>query len=325
MTTRIGRKESQWEETIFDLSPVEEVEGIRFKREDKYAPLGYGSINGSKLRQLIWLVQQYRINGGNEGLISGASVKSPQLSMGTAVASHFGLPATHVIGATNPVSSMQHSDVEIATMLGATFEYSKVAYNGALQSMVNRLLQTPKYAGYFHLEYGVSLDHKKHDPAKLEAFHRVGAEQVRNIPECDTLIIPSGSCNSLTSILYGLSIFKPKVKKLALVEIGPSRRDWVAKRLAMIQSTLKALPYDVTGAAEDYEITYHDLHGSKYVSYQETMKYQLGDITFHPRYEGKVMTYLSDRCPELLNPDNVIWIVGGESKVARIKEVIARG
>ena len=96
----LGRADSHWEDTILDLTPVEEVDGLVFKREDKYAPLGYGCINGSKLRQLVWLVNGYSLNGGIGGLISGASVHSPQLSMGTAVANHFGLPSTHVIGAT---------------------------------------------------------------------------------------------------------------------------------------------------------------------------------------------------------------------------------
>ena len=53
LITNLGRSETCWEETLYDLTPIDEVNGLRFKREDKYAPLGYGCINGSKLRQLI--------------------------------------------------------------------------------------------------------------------------------------------------------------------------------------------------------------------------------------------------------------------------------
>ena len=315
----LGRGDSQWEETLYDLTPVEEHGDLLFKREDKFAPLGYGSINGSKLRQLIWLVWQYKNMGGNAGLISGASVKSPQISMGTAVACHFGLPSTHVIGATTPTASVLNPDVQMATMMGATFEYSKVAYNGALQSMVQKLLRTKKYNSYFHLEYGVSLNHKTTRPKTIEAFHRIGAEQVRNIPDCDTLIIPSGSCNSLTSILYGLHIYRPNINKLALIEIGPNRKDWVYERLLSIKAASKE---PVTSVLKDYAIERHDLHGSKYVTYQETMPFSYHGIDFHPRYEGKVLTYLTDKKPDYINRNNVMWIIGGESKVHNMEKAL---
>jgi hypothetical protein len=41
--------------------------------------------------------------------------------------------------------------------------------------------------------------------ADIEAFHRVGSEQVRNLPDhMETLIIPAGSRSSVVSVLYGL-------------------------------------------------------------------------------------------------------------------------
>lgn len=332
----LGRAESHWEDTLLDLTPVEEIDGLVFKREDKYAPLGYGCINGSKLRQLIWLVKQYIEGGGRRGLISGASVHSPQLSMGTAVANHFGLPSTHVIGATTPEASLKHVDVEMATLMGAEFQYSRVAYNKALQTKVQSLLQEPEYRGYFYLEYGVSLDHWNHPSREIEAFHRIGAEQVKNIPECDSLIIPAGSCNSLVSILYGLAIYKPKVRNLVLIEIGPNKRDWVHDRMIALQSTLYSgtwrtgKPFGQTHPPARildgslYSVEYHDLHRTGYVSYQDMMTYQHGSIEFHPRYEGKVMTYLADQRPDLLSPDNVIWVIAGEGKREKFMRVIAR-
>ena len=79
----------------------------------------------------------------------------------------------------------------------------------------------------------------------------------------------------------------------------------------------------VDSVLKDYEIERHDLHGSKYVTYQETMEYSYNSIRFHPRYEGKVMTYLADRKPEYINPNNVLWIIGGESKVANMEKALA--
>lgn len=313
----IGRDVSHWEDTILDVSPVEEVAGLVFKREDKYAPLGEGSINGSKLRQLIWLVHQYKQRGGSQGLISGASTTSPQLSMGSTVANHYGLPSTHVVGLNqfmNTKAVRAKPEVQMATLMGAEFIIHHAARNNIVQSVVRELLKQPEYRGYFHLEYGVSIDHWKHPAREVEAFHRVGAEQVQNIPECDSLIIPAGSCNSLVSILYGLAIYQPKVRKLVLVEIGPSKRQWVQERAMAIQainptqSPMKALGGSL------YPVEYHDLHNSGYVKYEDRKKYQHGSIEFHPHYEGKLMTYLAERRPDLLAIDNVIWIIAGEGK-----------
>ena len=313
----LGRAKQHWEDTLLDLTPVESVSGMLFKREDKFAPLGYGAINGAKLRQLIWLVNRYKQQGGDAGLLSGASVHSPQLSMGTAVASHFGLPSTHVLGAPNSVSSLRHPDVNMAYSMGATFEYSKVGYNGALQAMVRRLLETEKYAGYFYLEYGVSLDHKQHPPEDIAAFHRVGAQQVQNLPDVNHLIVPAGSCNSLVSVLYGLALHQGQPRHIVLPEIGPSKRKWVQERLAAIQSVSgKNMGFD--GLFERVE--YHDLHGTGYVTYSDTRPYTHGSITFHNRYEGKVMTWLADRKPELIAPDNLLWVIAGHGSADKMRQ-----
>ncbi len=42
-----------WHDAIYDLTPVEKIGDIWFKREDKFSPDGMH--NGSKFRQLIWL------------------------------------------------------------------------------------------------------------------------------------------------------------------------------------------------------------------------------------------------------------------------------
>ena len=313
----IGRDAGHWEDTFLDLSPVEMVDGLAFKREDKYAPLGEGSINGSKLRQLIWLVHQYKQGGGSQGLISGASTTSPQLSMGSTVANHFGLPSTHVIGLNqfrNVKVAKAKPEVEMAALMGADFIIHASARNNIIQSLVRDLLKQPEYQGYFYLEYGVSIDHWQHPAREIEAFHRVGAEQVQNIPECENLIIPAGSFNSLVSILYGLAIYRPKVRNIILVEIGPGKRKWVRDRVLAIQSrNARHSPAKVLDGSL-YPVEYHDLHGAGYVKYEQQMAYQHGSIEFHPHYEGKMMTYLADRRPDLLNENNVIWIIAGEGK-----------
>jgi hypothetical protein len=50
----LDRAQVQWEQHLGELTPWENRDGVWFKREDYFAPLGYGGPNGSKMRQLIW-------------------------------------------------------------------------------------------------------------------------------------------------------------------------------------------------------------------------------------------------------------------------------
>ena len=43
----LDRKNVRWEDYLYRQTPVEHIGGIYFKREDKFAPLGYGSINSA--------------------------------------------------------------------------------------------------------------------------------------------------------------------------------------------------------------------------------------------------------------------------------------
>ena len=127
----IDRSVVKWSDYMFNLTPVEKVGKTYFKREDKFAPLGYGGINGSKLRQCIWLVDEYVKNSENPvGIISGTSVKSPQLPMGSAVAEHYNLNSIHVIGATKSSIAHKHENVAMATWFKAQFYVNaNIAYN----------------------------------------------------------------------------------------------------------------------------------------------------------------------------------------------------
>ena len=340
----MDRKTIKWEDYLFEMTPVEQINGTFFKREDKFAPLGYGGINGSKLRQCIWLVNDYVNNSVDPiGIISGTSVKSPQLPMGSAVAEHYGLKSLHVIGATKPEIAHKHENVAMATWFGAEFYVNKkIAYNPVLQRKVKQIMSEDKEKSkYFYLEYGITVDHTEpwNTKEKIERFHFVGSEQVKNIPEeVETLIIPAGSCNSCTSILYGISRFKPKnLKNVYLIGIGPNKIDFIEERLNIIEevsdipmkrfrryyhdSSKKQEKYDNNlehfmelDKDDDYSFNLHhfDLHTTKYVDYQDEMPYNYGKVEFHPTYEGKVMTYVMEKMPELFGQKTMFWIVGSK-------------
>tara|TARA_R100001443_G_scaffold116986_1_gene139383 strand:- start:3256 stop:4272 length:1017 start_codon:yes stop_codon:yes gene_type:complete len=310
-----------------------------FKREDAFAPLGYGGINGTKLRQLIWLVKRYRDAGGSAGLVSGASVLSPQLAMGAAVSKHFEIPCTLAVGATHPDACMRNPMVRLAVWLGAKLDFhAKTAYNPSLQQRCRTLLSSSKQ-GWFYLEYGITLDHAVHEDQAVLDFHRVGALQTQNIPDHITdLVIPAGSCNSATSILHGLAMDKPKpmLTDIRLVGIGPTKMRLISERLAVFEKLTGVnhriwqpmfetdLPSFAPQGEPRYRLHYDDLQGGRLVRYHTAIPFSYAGIVFHPTYEGKVMAWLSLCRRSLIKPTTLFWIIGSEPDLALLRPYLEK-
>lgn len=316
-----------WENHLLDLTPVQLVGNMWFKREDMFAPLGYGGINGSKLRQAIWLVSEQDKRGTDETiLISGASIKSPQLPMSSAVANHFGYSSMHVVGATRPDTCMNKEMVKMATWFGAKFAFLKVGYNPVLQNKVNSIIENNPNK-YFKLNYGITIDSQQ-SKEKIVEFHFMGANQVQNIPdEVENIIIPAGSCNSLISVLYGLAKFRPKnLKNIYLIGIGPDKMKFIQERLSLIKETsgVNTLNFNL-GFETDilkpelglspYNIKYIDIHSIPKYDYQNEVKFSYEGIEFHPTYEAKVMDFITLNHPELISPKTMLWIVGSKPRI----------
>jgi len=313
----IRRDALRWEDHLAALTPVEEWGGVWFKRDDRFAPLGIGGINGAKLRQCTWLVNRARLRGAT-GLISAASVKSPQLSMSAAVALHYGLPSIQVIGATTAAPAMRHENVAMAAWFGSRFAILPVAYNPNLQRGAERLKGESEQAGYYWLPYGIGSGHGDEDDAEVEAFHAVGAAQAENIPpHIETIVLPFGSGNSAASVLYGIARRPPPaLREVVLVGIGPSRRDWLEERLALLESVsgVETRRYGAGSAPGDFRLTHYDLHGTGWVRYQDEMPHKHAGLELHPTYEGKVFRYIAEARPELLSETSLFWIVGGPGR-----------
>lgn len=304
-TLSTDRKVVKWEDYLRHLTPVENHQGVWFKREDYFAPLGYGGPNGSKMRQLIWVMSKNR--GGKSHVLSGASVRSPQLSMSAVVGAHYGLQTRLIVGATKPSSIMRHPNPYVAAGFGAHFEYINVAYNPALQREVKRLTRPDSLV----VEYGITLDHKLHEPEQVRGFHEVGAHQTANIPdEVTNLIVPAGSCNSLGSILLGLSRDSKNISTLFTVGIGPSKQSWLRERMATIGVDTEKLPF---------LWKHFSLHDTGYSTYQDMVHERFDGIDFHPTYEGKCIRWLKEKGWVNGDDTSMFWIIGSEPKIDVIK------
>ena len=304
-TLALDRAQVQWEQHLGDLTPWEEHQGTWFKREDYFAPLGYGGPNGSKMRQLIWYMNRFR--EGKTHVLTGASIQSPQLSMSAIVGAHYGLKCRQVVYS-KPHTVLTHENPRIAAGFGAVFEYVNGPYNPIIQRRVADLTQPTSLV----VEYGITVPHKTHPAEDVLKFHEVGANQVRNLPEhLRNLIAPAGSCNSLCSILLGLSRNPKNIDNLFTLGIGPDKRKWVRERMAIMGVDIDHLPF---------RWNHFSLHDTGFSRYSDKFKGESFDgINFHPTYEAKMWRWLRQNNGIGFNDRSGFWIVGSAPNPAVVK------
>lgn len=294
---------------LVELTPVEYVSGMFFKREDKFSPMGPGLINGSKLRQLIWLVDGQVRHRNCRGVVSGAVSGSPQHIMAAAVCWTYHIPYIGVVGGK---STADKPLLQVAEKLfGAEFRFSSVGYAKTLNSIAEEIATSPFYSNFFHLETNIVVTDSSNTPARVRGFHDVGGHQVRNIPGgIKTLIIPCGSATSTLSILHGMRShgWPSSLQQIILMGIG----NVGSSDLSFIPQRLRYMGWEGWPAGLEY--IHYDLNGSGYCRYEDLMPADYGGIQFHPRYEGKCIRWLREFHPEHFNAETLFWIVGAEPK-----------
>mgnify|MGYP003624950103 FL=1 len=301
----LNRDVIKWEDYLSSFTPWQNKSGVWFKREDYFAPLGYEGPNGSKMRQLIWYVNRFK--EGKSHIVTGASIQSPQLSMSAIVGSHYGLRNRQVVYS-KPHTVLNHDNPKIAAGFGAVFEYANGPYNPILQKKVADLTQPSSLV----VEYGITVPHDRYDPEDVKKFHEVGAHQTSNMPdEVERLIMPAGSCNSLTSVVLGLSRDPKNLKELFTIAIGPDKRDWMAARLKLMGVDYKNLPF---------KWKHYSLHDNKYASYSQKFTGEVYEgITFHPTYEAKMWRWLRETNNLDRDDSTAFWIVGSAANTKVIE------
>lgn len=320
-TTSIDRNICKWEDYMYSYTPVEQIGNMYFKREDKFAPLGFNSVNGSKLRQCLWLVDRWA-KQGVKGIISGSVVGSPQHPFISSICKHYGLDCIIVTGSKN---YLQHKNMQLAHQMGAKFHVTNIGYAKALQSICFKMKQS--MPDYEVLETNITLDEKLNTPESIEGFHSIGGHQVGNLPDnIETIIIPCGSCNSVVSILYGLSIKKPKnLKNIVLIGIGNNGSNnlkYIPNRLATIGGVIgkdinSTFNFSfIDGFASDgVDVVHFNPNAEGFCKYADLMPYEYNGLKLHPRYEGKCFFYMyknKQKFLEYRHPNTLFWVVGNE-------------
>lgn len=281
-----------WHDSIYDLTPVEKIGDLWFKREDKFSPDSVH--NGSKFRQLIWLFSRAKF----PGVVSGAVTGSPQLPMVAACAKHYGLMCVQFTGARKNMA-----------LAGEKLGAKTILVNPGYAPLLNQ--RAKGYAakhGWLRIETNITVTASG---AEIEAFHRVGSEQVRNFPShIETLIIPAGSRNSAVSILYGLHRYPPeRLKQIIFMHIN--------KNLAKHEETMWERLKTCGVGTLPYHFETYDVFADGYTNYAKLMPFTYKTLVAHPRYEGKCFNYIKDHLAVFrpsLNERTLFWIVGSEPK-----------
>ena len=278
--------------TAHDLTPVQEIAGMWFKRDDLYAPFGAGEVNGGKLRQCMMLVEAaLRRQPDMKGVITYCSIYSPQGPITAATARHYKLPCILAYGGAESISIATGAMPRLAMSYGAKVQV--VAKNGRHNVLKARAQAIAKAGGLFCVEYGINLD--DYGEVLLGAI----AEQVQNIPDgLDDLYITCGSGITASGVIVGIERYGKRVKNIHLISTAFDRQE-------KVKATLRRFGIQ-------REFIYHDLFHTPGFAYERRQKLRVGGVKLHPHYEAKTMKYLVDNG---LNTRNALfWIVGAEPR-----------
>lgn len=278
--------------TVHDLTPVQKIAGMYFKRDDLFTPFGAGEVNGGKLRQCMMLVEAaLRRQPGINGVITYCSIHSPQGPITAATARHFRLPCIVAHGGASEYSIATGGMPRLAMSYGASVKV--ISKSGRHNVLKQRAEAIAKEGGLFVVQYGINLD--DYGSVLLGAV----AEQVQNIPdELDDLYITCGSGITASGVIIGVEKYGKNVRNIHLISTAFDRQE-------KVKATLRR--FGVTR-----EFIYHDLFHTPGFVYEKQQKLRVGGVKLHPQYEAKTMKYVLEHD---LNRDNALfWIVGAEPR-----------
>jgi 1-aminocyclopropane-1-carboxylate deaminase/D-cysteine desulfhydrase-like pyridoxal-dependent ACC family enzyme len=288
-----------------EITPIEEYNGIIYKREDKYLPFEDVPISGGKVRQALSLILNNcdKIKNNCDGLVATAtSVNSPQGIVVSRAAKEFGFDSIIVFGATKQETLMRNIMVKWILDSGAKIDYEcKIAYDNALNSRINQIQSARKL---FHIKFGINLE------SNPDAIINSIANQVQNIPnDLDNLIIPTGSAITAGGILCGLEQYNIKPKRVIIVQIaGYDRRETLHKIFRILNVR-----------HPEYEYV-----ADKTYPYSKNLYIKLNDTEMlDPVYEAKAYEWMIKHI-NYRNEKTLFWLVGNSFYVRTLTPQMLR-
>lgn len=273
------------------LTPVEEYNGILYKRDDKYMPFSDVPLSGGKVRQAITLLHNnydYIKNQCGNHIVTPTSVHSPQGLIVSRIAKEFGIKSTLVLGATTREKAVRNNKIIASSvLLGSDIDTGAgMAYNNVLNSRIEKMAQSQRF---FIVQFGINLTDNPRAIVDSIAY------QVQNIPnDLDMLVMPVGSGITFGGVLRGLEIYNIRPKKIIAIQIAGHDR---TRSIDFMQNT--GIEYEYI---PDKTYAY-----SKHVSIKLNQKEYLDPI-----YEAKAFDYMIKHI-DIKGKKVLFWIVGNSS------------
>lgn len=279
------------------ITPVENIGGMLFKRDDLYQPFDDLPLNGGKIRQ------GYRIVSALHDLIkeeyggrvySTCSLHSPQGIIITRVCKEFGIEATLFHGRTNFNSITKNSFIRHILNCGG---HVNIGCRSGFGNVVTSFINSFELTGY-NIGFGINIDKDELLCGDVEC-------QTQNLPDdLDNLVVPVGSGIIAAAVLRGLTLYKKHVKNIHLIQI--SGHDY--------RSTIE-------GLCSGYDIPEYNFYISNDYPYAKAVRHVLADGTeLDPIYEGKAYDYMLKYLPQCkADGKTLFWIVGNTSEIRRTK------
>jgi len=299
--------EADIDAALNSVTPVQEYAGLYWKRDDLFKPFGDFHVNGGKVCQAIMVfrakIDELRGRYDN-GVVTAASVYSPQSANIAKVAQHYGVKCISCVGGTTPEKLLTHHMMKLTRYYGSTIRI--VAGHGMTAVIHARMHKIAEELNYLPIEMGELMDENP------RAIFESTAEQVINIPdELDNLIIPSGVAIQLTGILLGLKRYHKKVKRIVSVCVGPTREK------------------QLTGYFRDiYQTTPSEYHPVEMVAhkspYSKPFDFLVNGDYMDDLYEGKAYDWLTKNI-DVSKEKTMFWCVGKRPRIGEVEQIIREG
>ena len=291
------------------LTPIQEHNGVYYKRDDLYAPYGTDHINGGKVRQAVQLFEEIKddiVENHNGGVVTASSVHSPQSAIIAKVAKENGIKCIVAVGGCKEDTLYKHHIMRLTRHYGADIQI--VAGHGmttAIDAGAKKKIIAEN--NYKLIKFAISLERNP------EAIFDGVTNQVENIPdELDNLVIPVGSGIQFAGIVRGLHKFNKKVKRIIGVAFC-DRTKSINKHLDRFR--YENFPENIVTFPE-YEIHLTKKPYSKSV-WEEVDGSYIDDI-----YEGKAHLWMRENI-DTSKEKTLFWIVGRRLRKEEVEELTA--
>ena len=271
-----------------ELTPIEEYDGIFYKRDDLFMPFPNEMLNGGKVRQAINLIYQnldlIRSEYHNQ-VATTCQKDSPQGMIVSRVAKAYDLGCFVGYGNISPKTLAENIFIQhIRKNGGITESIINQGFDNAITSRLKKLQEAGTGNKFYIIKFGIDVEK---NPVVVDCI----ADQVKNLPnKLDNLIIPTGSGITAGSVLRGMKKYGKKIKNVYVVHISGEDRK------KKIQEIAGLVPYIyVKGTGFKY---------SKKVKVQVANGFELDMI-----YEAKAYDWMLHNL-DVRQEKTLFWCVG---------------